>query len=126
MVIGLSGRPSIFISCRSALPMEVTRSQTLALAPSGISETLGSVVTRPSQEPSRLLRLVKEALASGGASARAAVDRQRAAVASRRRKRRGFMGSPRNGRWCRFLLRVRELLDSGGQLSRAEPCPLLI
>src|SRR3954465_1084871 len=122
MVIGLSGRLSIFISCMSALPMEVTRSETLTLAPWGRlgSGSLRSVVNWPSQAPARVLRLVKAVLASGGASARAAVDRQRAA-ASRRRKRRGLMGI--SSKW---VLVSSSLADqgasrSGGQSSRAAP-----
>src|ERR1035438_4200755 len=63
MVIGSSGRSAPVISCTIALPMEVTRREpfTALLSMSGDG---GSVVTRPSQVPARVLSLSKDCFAS--------------------------------------------------------------
>src|ERR1700694_4403779 len=68
MVIESSGRPSILISCKSALPMEVTRSKTSAYLPS-TSACGGTVDKWPSHEPARVLMVAKDFCASDGTGA---------------------------------------------------------
>src|SRR2546423_11934602 len=73
MVIGSSGRPPPVISCRSALPIDVTRSVTCMSFPS-ISACGGTVETLPSQVPARALSLSKDFCASDCANAAAESD----------------------------------------------------
>src|SRR5882672_12068911 len=68
MVIGSSGLPAPVISCMSALPMEVARSETCMSLPS-ISACGGRVVTWPCQEPARVFSLSKDFCASDCAKA---------------------------------------------------------
>src|SRR5271167_786841 len=68
MVIGSSGLPAPVISCMSALPMEVTRSETCMSLPS-ISACCGTVVTLPSHEPAKVFILSKDCCASDCAKA---------------------------------------------------------
>src|ERR1700728_3359056 len=63
MVSGSSGLDSSVISWTIALPMEVTRRERCAGLPS-MSGCGGTVVTWPSQEPARALRLSKDFCAS--------------------------------------------------------------
>src|SRR5438045_2793058 len=68
MVIGSSGRPPPVISCRSALPIDVTRRVTCMDLPS-ISACGGTVATLPSHVPARALSLSKDFCASDCANA---------------------------------------------------------
>src|SRR6267142_2419109 len=61
MVMGSSGLPNPFISCRSALPMDVTRSVTCRDLP---SRSVPVPESTPSQEPARLFSLSKDFCAS--------------------------------------------------------------
>src|SRR5215472_16412890 len=63
MVIGSSCLPSIFISCTTALPMEVTRRESCACLPLAVGST-GMVVRKPSQEPDRVLIVSNDFCAS--------------------------------------------------------------
>src|SRR6059058_2929110 len=73
MVIGSSGRPPPVISCRSALPIDVTRRVTCMDLPS-ISACGGTVATLPSHVPARVLSLSKDFCASDCANAVAESD----------------------------------------------------
>src|SRR6266542_3135157 len=86
MVIGSSGLPAPVISCRSALPIDVTRRVTCMSLPS-ISGCGGMVETLPSHVPARALRSPKDFLASDCANAPAESD-IRTTDSS---KRRGFI-----------------------------------
>src|SRR5260370_24382161 len=63
MVIGSSGRPAPVISWMSALPMDVTRSETCVSLPS-MSACGGTDVTGPSHQPARVFILSKDFCAS--------------------------------------------------------------
>src|SRR6187549_3797022 len=70
MVIGSSGIPATLISCRTALPLEVSRivTCTTLVCKSGVG---GTVVTVPSHSPAKAFILLKEAAASDWANATA-------------------------------------------------------
>src|SRR5258705_711846 len=68
MVMGSSGLPAPVISCMSALPMEVARSET-CMSLHSMSGCCGTVVTWPSQEPARVFSLSKDFCASECAKA---------------------------------------------------------
>src|SRR5258708_11164280 len=73
MVMGSSGVPAPDISCMSALPMEVARSETCMSLPS-ISPCGGTGVTWPFHEPARVFSLSKDFCASDWAKARVESD----------------------------------------------------
>src|ERR1700693_5299156 len=68
MVMGSSGLPAPVISCISALPMDVGRSETCMGLPS-MSACGGTVVTWPSHEPARVFSLSQDLCASDWAKA---------------------------------------------------------
>src|SRR5260370_17470040 len=95
MVIGSSGLPAPVISCMSALPMEVTRSETCVSLPS-MSACCGTDVTWPSHEPARVFNLSKDFCASDCGRDFCALDCAKAMAESGIRttdtiKRRDFM-----------------------------------
>src|SRR5438477_2073054 len=64
-LVGSSGVPGSFISCTSALPLEVTRNVTYMGLPSKAAFAAGrSVVTEPFQEPARVFSLSNDFCAS--------------------------------------------------------------
>src|SRR5580698_3348945 len=81
-LVASNGVPASCISCTSAFPLEVTRSETCILAPD-ISGASGTVTT-PSHSPARLFKVVKDFCASDGVVATSAA---KAVAATRRNKR---------------------------------------
>src|SRR5437764_15295414 len=64
-LVGSSGVPGSFISCTSALPLDVTRNVTYMGLPSKAAFAAGrSVVTEPFQEPARVFSLSNDFCAS--------------------------------------------------------------
>src|SRR5260370_32409358 len=62
--VGSSGFPTSCISCTSAFPREVTRSETCDIVPFPISCSGGSVVIEACQEPARVFSWSKDFCAS--------------------------------------------------------------